>query len=867
MKKKFLIVDGYSFLYRAHSALPPLNNRKGDPTGAITGFLNMVNSILTKHKPDNTVITFDVSGKNFRHELFANYKANRKPMEDELRAQIVPLKEIIRAWGLPQLEVAGYEADDVMGTLAKIAVSDGYDVIISTSDKDMAQCISENVSILDTKDASTSNVPYGPAGVFEKYGVHPNQIIDFLALMGDKADNVPGVDGCGQKTAAKWLEQYDSLENLLDNADEIKGKIGEKLRAQKESVLLSKKLVTINTNVPISQKPEEFISQPNFEELFELCSYYELNAFKKALKLKDPNAKTLELNVVSDKDEIKNLSKLYFSGNIVIEVVPTNPSLLIVMFESKTYLIDIKLNASLIKEKIIGNPNLKIISNNAKSVIKTLISLSNNESVQVNSFSDTRLIDYVLNGGRSKQATIAMLNELYCKLELSELRDTYKLDDKSPKWEKMSIDEIITVIAEEAYLAYCLVTNVGNNFELDESFHRIYNLEMRTLNALASMELQGVKADKEHLLKMRESIKGSLDTLKGEIHELAEMEFNIQSPKQVANVLFEHLGIESKKKSTAEKVLIGLADKHPIINKILEYRGLQIIYSTFIEGLLGHLTENDTLHTTYNQTITSTGRLSSSDPNLQNIPIRSENGKQLRKAFVANSGYKIVAFDFSQIELRILAHLAEVDRFIEVFNDPNSDVHANTAIDIFNVELSQVTDEQRRKAKAVNFGLIYGLSAKSLANDLQISLGEAKLHISAFLGKYNFDGYMSEQLEYAKKNLHVRTLYGRKVPTLDVNTKNAFARNHAELAAKNGGIQGTAADIIKMATVDVFQRYLGNDDVRMLMQVHDELVFEIKEEALDIVCPEIKKIMESTVKLSVPLVVNYGISDNWLDSH
>jgi DNA polymerase-1 len=865
-KPNFIIVDGYSFIHRSYNALPPLTNSKGFPTHSITGTINMINAIKKKFNPEKLIIAYDHKGKNFRHDMFPDYKANRTPMEDDLRIQIAPIKEIVRAWGLPELCIEGVEADDSMGTLAFRARDAGYNVAISTSDKDMRQLVSNGISILDTKDIANSSEPYGEEGVFERMGVYPNRVIDFLALVGDKVDNVPGVYGCGDKTAIKWLNLYGDVEGIIENADKIGGKIGETLRNSIEMLRLSYKLVVIDTNVQIDNGVDDFVAKMDEDKLLELVNEYELKGFKKSLDLKDKNAIEVKFSFIDDTKMVNDFLISITQNKprrIYIEAVESK--LLISLFKTDDYyLFDPKEHMDVFLNIISNNTcenSYLLCSLDSKAVLKVAYNAIQNNNVFHARVLDLRVYDYVVNGGQSKIKSVSDLNDRYTQFSLSNLRDKYKLDDKTPKWDNMNFDEKVEVKIDELAIAKFV-------FSKKVEFSSSLVTDLKLLPILTMMEVKGTMINPEILENHGKFLDGKIEDISKDIFEIAGQDFNIASPKQVGHILFDVLEIESKKKTTAEDVLRKIADDNPIVNKILEWRSLSKLKSTYIDGLISRMDKDNLLHTTFNQTITLTGRLSSTDPNLQNIPIRTEDGRVIREAFVARKGYKILAADYSQIELRVLAHMANITNFIEAFQK-NIDIHSLTASEVFGVDLEDVTSEQRRNAKAINFGLIYGMGVNKLAEELGISRKESKLYMDTYFEKYDVKPYFEGQLNYAQENLSVQTLSGRKIPTTGIKSTNSFIRSHAELAAKNGSIQGTAADIIKNAMIDIL-KFIHNDeykDVSLLMQVHDELVFEVPEDIAHSFAEKVKITMENVVSLSVPLLVEYNLADNWLDAH
>lgn len=859
-KETLVIIDGNSFIHRAYNAIPPLTNKDGFPTNAITGTTNMIQSIFKKQKPDKLVVAFDTRGKNFRHEMFSEYKANRSPMDDDLRVQIEPIKSIIKAWGIQTMSINGVEADDSICSLAKKAENQGYRVIIATSDKDMRQVVSENIFILDTKDIDKPNQLIGIEEVFEKNGVYPDKIVDLLSLVGDKADNVPGLNGCGEKTAVKWINEYGSVEEIIKNSDKIGGKIGEKLRENIENIRLSYKLVTIDLNVDCGVNLDDAIVSINNDELYELTTKYQLNRLRDELGLINNNADEFVAKIITDEKQslefiinsIKECEKLY------IDIIPMESNLFILSKkkDNKYYACDFS-NSNYLN--VILNSNITIISNNTKDVLNCFYRITKNNKVYDLNIVDTRIINYIENGGQSKIASIYQLNEKYSNIELSPLRKKYKLDDKDPKWEKLTKEEKLQVKAEELRVAEDI--NLCNDK---------FDVEFSLLKVLSYMEVTGALVDRNKLLEHGIYLSKKITDIESEIFSIAGEKFNINSPKQVAEILFDKLEIESKNRTTAEDVLMTLAENNPIVELILKYRSLSKLKSTYVEGLTERMTEKDRVHTSYNQTVTTTGRLSSSDPNLQNIPIKTEDGRKIRESFIARDGYKIIALDYSQIELRVLAHLSKEEKLIEAFLN-NKDIHKSTASEIFDVPLDKVTEEQRRNAKAINFGLIYGMSARRLAEEISVKQSVAKKYQENYFNKYkNIKPYFENELNFAKENLYIETLMKRKIPSKDVNSKNSFIKNHAELAAKNAKIQGSAAEIIKIAMVNIFNYMKENNSFeysKLLIQVHDELVFEVRKDKIDEFGRKIKEIMENSVKLSVPLVADLGVGDNWLDAH
>lgn len=828
MEKYFFIVDGNSFMHRSYNAIPPLKNKNGFITNALTGTLNMVNSLNNKFNPENLVVAFDVGGSKYRKELFKDYKANRSKMEDDLRQQFPVVKDCLKKMGIKLLEIEGVEADDSMAALAKLAASQGYIAVLVTSDKDLRQMVTENILMLDTKEADKNPEPYGIEGVFEREGVYPNKIIEKLALMGDKADNVPGIEGVGDKTAVKLINKYGTADAIFENLDKEKGALKLKLENGKENYFLSKKLVEIDTNIELVL--EDYIkTEMDKKELAILLNDYGLKGLIKSLKLQDEiDALKEDMSFQVKNFDLKNIksNELYLYYNKDKIFINQKDETIIEIEES-----DFQSFFDYVKEN-----KIKIITYQVKNIIKDF-NINDN-------FEDIELINYVIKGGRNKEKLIDDMYEEY-------LKTTININEEAQKALiiRNIYEEQIKIIEEEKLSNY-------------------KDFENKIINILSLMEKKGILLDKNYLEQVEKELSDKLNNLEKEIYKIAEQEFNINSPKQVAKVLFEDLQIPSKKKSTAEDVLKLLKEDNIIVEHILEYRSLSKLKSTFVVGLLNHTDENNAIRTNYNQVITNTGRLSSTDPNLQNIPIKSEEGRKIRKAFIPRKGYKIVAFDYSQIELRILAHLSKENTLIEAFAS-NVDVHALTASQLFDVKIEEVTSEQRRIAKTINFGLVYGQSGRRMAEELGIEVKDANKYKKGFFKNYeSIQPYFEKELEFAKENQFVLTENGRKINIPDIRSKNSFVRNHAEKAANNASIQGTASDVMKAGMIAVYNLIMNNNyNANILLQVHDELVIEIEEENVEKISKEIQESMENCYKLSVPFKVEYEIADNWLDAH
>lgn len=867
-KPLLIIVDGNSFMHRAYNALPPISNTNGFPTQILTGVTNMINSALKKLKPQKTIIVFDHKGKTFRHEMFDEYKANRPSLPDDFRKQIEPLKSILTHWGFPLISIEGVEADDTMSTLAIKGKDEGYSVIMMTSDKDMNQIVQDDIGILDTKESDKRESVLYAQGVRNKMGVLPEQVVEFLALMGDKADNIPGVEGIGNKTALKLLDEYGSVDALIDRMDELKGKMGEKFRnsVQNGDLQQSLELVKIKTDVDVPSVAE-INGIKNDEILVELLNEYQLFNLKKALGLIDTGLASVSYDHSFDKDEINNILLNPNSNEYFIEDLSENNNYILISnnSEDKVFVVHIEEHLNELNHFINYSVENKtdIVSLSIKDVLNQLYKKTNNKNVfKLNTF-DIRVYDYILNAGRSKKVAVDYLNNTYSKFQLSDIRDKYSLNTSNPKLDKISFEELYKTKIEEIKISQ----HIFNNKDISVIFDNLM-FENKVTPVLSYMEIHGSLIDSEKLISFGHELDKRLEYISKNIYEIAGEEFNIASVKVLSDILYTKLEIPVKSKSTSEKVLSDLRDSYPIIDLVLNWRSLSKLKSTYIDGLIKRMDENNRVHTTFNQTLTATTRLSSENPNLQNIPIRSDDGKVIRDSFIARDGYSILALDYSQIEIRILAHFSKDPELMRSFLE-NIDVHTYTASKLFNVSMEDVSDFQRRVAKAINFGLIYGMKEKSLAKELGIEVKEAKKHYKNFFNTYStVQEYFDNELDFAKENSYIETLFERKLNTKDVHSSNSHARSHAEKATKNAKIQGSAAEIIKKAMISVFELILSEEyDAELLIQVHDELVFEVKTEIAEEFAVKVQSLMENAVTIDVPLIVDYKIADTWLKAH
>lgn len=892
-KKPLVLVDGSSYLFRAFHALPPLTNSKGSPTGAVYGVVNMLKKLVRDVEPEHIAVVFDPKGKTFRHEMYPEYKANRAVMPDDLRVQIEPLHTLIKALGFPLIVMEGVEADDVIGTLAHLAKKKGMPVLISTGDKDMAQLVNQHVTLINTM----SNKTLDPEGVVEKFGVPPERIIDYLALMGDTSDNVPGVPKVGPKTAAKWLKEYGSLDAIIENADHIKGKVGENLRASLEHLQLARELVTIKLDVDLEITPETLISDaPDTKALHALFQDLEFKSWLRELEAGAPESvekKEVQYEAVFTQKALEAwIKKLNAADCFSFDTETTSldsmrAELVGVSFSVKAgeaayvpiahdYM---DAPAQLDKQTVLdalttvlGDPKKTVVGQNLKYDIQVL----KNCGVEIKAaMFDTMLESYVLNSTsvRHDMDTLALkhLGESTIKFE-----DVAGKGAKQITFNAVSLDAAVPYACEDADITLQLHHVLYPQIQAETAYQKVFSdIEMLLMPILAQMEYDGVLIDADMLKKQSAVLQKRIESIQEKVFKLAEYEFNLSSPKQLIEILYDKMQLPILKKtpkgqpSTAEAVLQELAHDYPLPKHILEFRSLSKIKSTYTDALPLQINpKTGRVHTSYNQAVTSTGRLSSRNPNLQNIPIRTEEGRKIRQAFIAPEKHVLLAADYSQVELRIMAHFSKDPGLVAAF-EQGLDVHASTAAEVFGVALEDVTPDQRRSAKAINFGLIYGMSSFGLSQQLGISRQDAQQHMDVYFERYPaVHGYMESARADAEKQGYVETLFGHRLYVPDINATNQQRKKAAERAAINAPLQGTAADIIKLAMIAIDQWIAQSGlDVTMIMQVHDELIFDIAENDLDKAKKEIKALMENTVRLSVPLVVDVGVGSNWDEAH
>lgn len=898
MQTPLVLIDGSSYFFRAFHALPPLTNSEGHPTGAVYGVVNMIRRLLKDTSPTHFAVVFDAPGKTFRHDVYPEYKAHRPPMPDDLKRQFKPLIAILTALGFPLLMIEGVEADDVIGTLAKQATAQQKSVLISTGDKDMAQLVNEHVTLINTMSRQVLDIE----GVSTKFGVRPDQIIDYLALVGDTSDNIPGVPQCGPKTAVKWLAAHNTLDNLVAHAESIGGKIGERLRESIPMLPLSRQLVTIKTDVELPKTLDELLpTSPDRETLLTLARELEVNVWLKewgsaAVDKKTPALPTEQssfeftFDIIRKQAELDawitrlNTATLCCIDTETTSLDPMNAALVGISLAIDTkHAIYIPMAHTDGTQQLSCTHVLKALkpfleSKNHPKVGQNLkydYEVLKQYNITLNGISyDTMLESYVLNStaGRHNMDVLALRHLGYKTIAFEDVVGRGK---KACRFDEVPVDQAAAYAAEDAAVTLKLHQTLYP--ALDTRLKCVFHtLEMPLVSVLADIERHGVLIDTAQLKIHGERLSNRIETLAKEAYSRAGKVFNLNSPKQLQEILYDEqqLPVLSKtpkgQPSTAESVLQELAFDYPLPAIILEYRSLTKLVSTYIEALPKRInTTTGRVHTSYNQAVTATGRLSSSDPNLQNIPIRHEEGRLIRKAFIAPKNHLLLASDYSQIELRIMAHLSDDPALKRAF-DNDWDVHAATASEIFSTPLDAVTSEQRRRAKAINFGLIYGMSSFGLAKQLGVSRNDARDYMKQYFARYpGVEAYMEKTREQAHNQGYVETLLGRRLYLPEINSNNKMRQKAAERTAINAPMQGTAADIIKKAMLSIatWQQTEVGQHARMIMQVHDELVFEVQEHAIDNVKRAVQACMENAVELSVPLRVSMGTGTNWDDAH
>jgi DNA polymerase-1 len=909
-KKPLILVDGSSYLYRAFHAMPNLSNSRNEPTGAVYGVTNMLRRLLKDYDPEQVAVVFDAPGKTFRDDIYPEYKAHRPPMPDDLRSQIEQIHEIVRAMGLPLLMVEGVEADDVIGTLARQAAAEGRDTLISTGDKDMAQLVDGHVELVDTmKDAR-----YDRAGVQERFGVPPERIVEYLALIGDTSDNIPGVPGVGPKTAAKWLTEYGSLDNLIAHAADIKGKAGENLRAGLAQLPLARQLATIKCDVPLEFRPADLTRQaPDTARLRELFHELEFRtwlaelggvnvqptATSRAPNMQEPlfgAEPTVSHNnyqaIFTDAELdawIARLEKaeLYAVDTETTDLNVMSAEIVGVSFTDRTgegaYLPlaheypdappQLNREATLRKLKpLLEDSRPRKVGQNLKYDLGVLA----NHGIVLNGIAhDTMLESYVLDSTASRHDMDSLALK-YLGHKTIKYEEVAGKGKGQINFREVPIEQAAQYAAEDADITLRLHQHMWPRLNETPALVKLYQeIELPLVPVLARIERNGVKIDAAMLRKQSTELAKRMLELERQAHEFAGQTFNLASPLQIQEILFGKLQLPVLKKtpkgqpSTAEEVLTELALDYPLPRVLLEHRGIAKLKSTYADKLPEMIhPRTGRVHTSYHQAVAATGRLSSSDPNLQNIPVRTEEGRRIRQAFVPEPGYKMVSADYSQIELRIMAHLSQDDGLLKAFA-AGSDIHRATAAEVFGVAPELVSDDLRRSAKAINFGLIYGMSAFGLAQQLKIERSAAQQYIDLYFTRYpGVKAFMDRTRAQAHEQGYVETVFGRRLYLPEINVSNQTRRQYAERTAINAPMQGTAADLIKLAMLAV-DRWIRESGLplTMIMQVHDELVFEVRADSLEKAKAGIQEHMTGVAQLAVPLVVDVGVGDNWDEAH
>jgi len=895
-KAPLILVDGSSYLYRAYHALPPLTNSKGQPTGAIKGVISMLRKLHSDYPGSVVAVVFDDKGKTFRHELYDQYKANRPPMPDELRLQIEPIHDIVRAMGLPLLCIEGVEADDVIGTLAHQATEQKIDVIISTGDKDIAQLVSDHVTLVNTMTETAMD----RGGVIEKFGVPPELIIDYLSLVGDTSDNIPGVEKCGPKTAVKWLKEYGSLEGVTQSANEISGKIGENLRRALKHLPMSRQLATIKTDCQLDVAVSDLVlAEQDNEKLRALFSELEFKSWTTELgeNQTDLSPKTENMErqyevVLDEKTFERWISALNTAEIFAVDTETTSLDYMMacvvgvslsVQAGSAAYVPfghDYMDAPKQLDKQWVLNKLKPLLEDSKKSKVGQNLKYDKhvlqNEGINLQGIEfDTMLESYVLNSTATRHdmdsLAVKYLNEKTVHFE-----DIAGKGSKQLTFNQIPLEQAGPYAAEDADITFRLHQKLGSELKQIPGLNRVFQeIEMPLITVIQRMERNGALIDAKQLAEQSHTIGKRMLELEKEAYVLADEEFNLDSPKQLQEIFFRKLGLPVIKKtptgqpSTAEPILQELALDYPLPKVILEYRGLAKLKSTYTDKLPVMIcTKTGRVHSSFHQAVTATGRLSSSDPNLQNIPVRTEEGRRVRQAFIAPQGYRLVAADYSQIELRIMAHLSGDQGLLDAFAQ-GLDIHKATAAEVFGEPVEKVSSDQRRSAKAINFGLIYGMSAFGLARQLGIGRHDAQHYIDTYFQRYpGVQEYMESTRKDASQKGYVETIFGRRLYLPDINARNMQIRQAAERTAINAPMQGSAADIIKRAMIAV-DNWIQSEklDAKIIMQVHDELVFEIKENILDSCMLKIVDLMSNAAQLKTKLVVDVGVGMNWDEAH
>ena len=900
MKDRIFIIDGSSYLYRAYHAMPPLTSPSGQPTGAIKGVTNMLTTLKKDSEGSPIIVVFDAKGKTFRSDIYKEYKANRPPMPDDLREQLEPLKNICKAIGFPLIEISGVEADDVIATLSRQAKEKKFKSVISSLDKDLMQLVEDPISTMMN---TMSHQIFDEQKVFEKFGVKPNQIRDLLALVGDSSDNIPGVPKVGVKTAAKWLNEYGDIEAIKKNADNIKGKVGENLRASLQDLDRNINLVSLKDDVDIGRTFESLLEQngdsERLAELFEELGFRsnQINASSPRKSThEDKNEKTSSnsnYQTIFDEKGLKEWAKLldesmHFAIDTETNSLDTITAELVGIslaaeegsgcyipighaYDNCPQQLSLKQVQTIIGKAIERNA-AKAVGQNLKFDIPIL----KRHGILLDKFlADTMLMSYVLNSTATRHG-MDKLAEFYLDYKTTKYSDVTGTASKQISFAAVNIEVASNYAAEDADITLRLFNKLNSLLKDKVGQSKLLkNIEYPLVHVLATVEANGAKVDKTKLSNHSKELADKIEILSKQAYDIAGGEFNLDSPKQLLEVLYEKLKLPILKKtpkgqpSTNEETLKRLSEEYELPRIILEYRGLAKLKSTYTDSLIKiENPQTKRIHTSYQQAVTSTGRLSSTEPNLQNIPIKTAEGRRIREAFIPEKGNIMISADYSQIELRIMAHLSKDKNLTHAFNN-NLDVHSSTAAEVFDTDIEAITPEQRRSAKAINFGLMYGMSAFGLTRQLDIPRAEAQQYLDTYFERYTgVKKYIENTKLKAKEDLFVETIMGRRLYLNEINAANGLRRQAAERAAINAPLQGSAADIIKKAMIDI-DKYLSAEmkEVKMIMQVHDELIFEAPEEIAEETLRLVKKMMEETAKLDIPLIADAQIGANWNEAH
>lgn len=890
-KDPIILVDGSSYLYRAYHALPPLMTSNNQPTGAIKGVISMIKRILIDHPESPLAVVFDAKGKTFRHDMYSEYKANRPPMPEDLVLQIEPIHRIISLMGIKLIMVSGVEADDVIGTLAEQARQKKLNTVISTGDKDMTQLVCESVSVVNTMSGELLD----ESGVIKKFGVDPDHITDYLALIGDKSDNVPGVDKVGPKTAVKWLQEYSDIEGVINNAESIGGKVGENLRSSIETLKLAHELVKIKIDVPLDVGIEDLqVQEPSSEELNEIYKELEFNTWLQESPQKKiiPPSIDSSYECISTQDDLKKLIKKaskaktiaidtettgldYMDADLVgisISYEPGQAAYIPISHEDDS---SPQLEMDYVLQELrplLEDSNEKIIGQNIKFDKNILARYGINISSIKN---DTMMMSYVLDASATRH-NLDALSSYYLNYKTSTFEDVAGKGVKQVTFDKVPIAEATHYAAEDADITLRLYEELVTKLEAVKSLKALnQEIEIPLIEVLSEMEQNGAILNSKILNAQSKDLENRIKKLEKSAYDLAGEEFNLGSTKQLREIFFDKLGYRVIKKtpggqpSTDEKVLAELAEEYELPKVLLEHRTLSKLKSTYTDKLPGQISNSTgKVHTSFHQAVTTTGRLSSSDPNLQNIPIRTEDGRRIRQAFEPSEGHRFISADYSQIELRVMAHMSKDEGLLKAFQE-GEDVHSKTASEVFNVDIEEVTTDLRRNAKAINFGLIYGISAFGLGKQLGITRNLAAEYMAMYFEKYpGVKEYMESTKKLAGENGYIETLFGRRLYLRDINASNAMRRQASERAAINAPVQGTAADIMKIAMIKMHKLIKEtNIDAKLILQVHDELILDTPAKEIDQVIELVTESMMGAANLDVPLEIDIGIGDNWDQAH